>query len=153
MSNVRPSASAAVHGMSPAWILVAGLALLCAGMAAEGVAGMAPAQDPTDPPQTSAMPAFATSDSNGSMIAVTGLDVTGSSILYLVDTENRALSVYQATGGTPSMMTLSWVGARNIDLDLRVDGFNDHSLHSYKQLAEMFGEEDGGSSTSLPGED
>ena len=87
------------------------------------------------------------------MIAVTGLDVTGSSILYLVDTENRALSVYQATGGTPSMMSLRWVGARNIDLDLRVDGFNDQSEFKYKQLAEMFGGADGGANASLPGED
>ena len=138
MSNVRPSASAAVHGMSPAWILVAGLALLCAGLAAEGVAGLAPAQDPAEAPQSSSMPAFATSDSNGSMIAVTGLDVTGSSILYLVDTENRALSVYQATGGTPSMMSLRWVGARNIDLDLRVDGFNDQSEDDYDALRAKF---------------
>ena len=145
--------------MSPAWLLVAGLALLCAGLLLEGAAFAAP-QDPANPPDgggqgipMSTSPAFATADSNGSMIAVTGLDVTGSSILYLVDAERRALSVYQATGGTPSMMKLEWVGARNIDLDLRVDGFNDQSEYKYKQLADMFGESDEGAQASLPGED
>lgn len=120
--------------LSPGWILLAGLALTAVGLALEP-------QDPTSgqgQPNAAALPSFATSDSNGSMIAVTGIDVTGSSLLYLVDTENRALSVYQATGGTSSMMNLKWVGARKIDLDMRVDGFNDESEYTYKQLAEMF---------------
>src|SRR5258708_14220197 len=56
----------------------------------------------TGPAQTQVMPlipAFGTADSNGSMIAVTGIDMTGSSILYLVDTKGRHMAVYQASGG------------------------------------------------------
>jgi hypothetical protein len=83
------------------------------------------------------MPAIATADSNGAMIAVTGMDVTGSSILYLIDTERRQLAVYQATGGS-STAKLLLVGARNIDLDLRLDGYNDKSEYSYKDLEKKF---------------
>ncbi len=77
------------------------------------------------------------------MIAVTGVDVTGGSLLYLIDSETRQLSIYQATGGTKSTMNVRWVGARNIDLDLQVDGFNDESQYSFKQLSAQF--EDSGS--------
>jgi len=134
--------------LSPGWILVAGLALTAIGLAVEP-------QDASSGivPISSTVPSFATSDSNGKMIAVTGIDVTGSSLLYLVDTEGRALSVYQATGGTPSMMSLKWVGARNIDLDLQVDGFNDHSEFKYTQLAEAFGEMGADEESALPGQD
>ncbi|MAE29416.1 MAG: hypothetical protein QF724_07750 [Planctomycetota bacterium] len=82
--------------------------------------------------------AFATADSNGSMIAVTGLDVTGASLLYLVDTESKQLAVYQATGGSRSMQGIKLVGARRIDLDLQLDGFNDQSEYTYKELEKEF---------------
>ena len=49
------------------------------------------------------------------MIAVTGVDVTGSSILYLIDTESRHLAVYQAQGGASGTQQIKLVGARNID--------------------------------------
>jgi len=49
--------------------------------------------------------------------------------------------VYQATGGTHSTMNVKWVGARNIDLDLQVDGWNDKSELSYQQLEKQFGSE------------
>ncbi len=130
----------------PAWILVAGVALAAFGMAQNPATPTGP-----DPNvwKTSAqpLPAFATADSNGAMIAVTGIDVTGSSLLYLIDTESKALSVYQATGGTSSMRNLTWVGARKIGLDFEVDGYNDKSQYSYKQLAAQFAarEGDGGS--------
>ena len=84
------------------------------------------------------LPSYATSDSNGSMIAVTGIDVTGGSILYVIDTESKQLAVYQAQGGTSSTMNVKFVGARNIDLDLQVDGYNDRSEFSYKELAKQF---------------
>jgi hypothetical protein len=123
------------------WPLLAALVLLGLGLVQTGDAA-APRQGPGGGQGTQApsSAAFATADSNNSMIAVTGLDVTGSSILFLVDTEQKQLSVYQATGGTDSMMNVKWVGARKIDLDLRVDGFNDKSEYSYKDLAEQFGE-------------
>ena len=140
------------HDSTPTRLLLAGLLVALIGLTLEPTW----AQDDDQGSETQVIPTLGiggNADSNGRMIAVTGVDVTGQSILYLVDTENRALSVYQATGGTPSMMSLRWVGARNIDLDLRVDGFNDQSEFKYKQLAEMFGEADGGANTSLPGED
>jgi hypothetical protein len=132
---------------APAWILSAGLALVALGLVAE------PQGDSDDPPVTTpqqflpTQSGFGTSDSNGSMIAVTGVDVTGGSILYLIDTQSRHLSVYTAQGGTASTARVTWVGARNLDLDLQVDGFNDKSEHSYKELARRFAES-GASATS-----
>lgn len=132
---------------APAWILSAGLALVALGLVAESQG------DGGDPPVTTpqqfvpTQSGFGTSDSNGSMIAVTGVDVTGGSILYLIDTQSRHLSVYTAQGGTSSTARVTWVGARNLDLDLQVDGFNDKSEHSYKELARRFAES-GASATS-----
>lgn len=128
---------------SPGWILVLGLALFAAGVVQDGRALQ------TDDPTTGApalpgstpgspLPAFATGDSNDRMIAVTGIDVTGSSLLYLVDTERLVLSVYQATGGTNAMNNVRWVGARKIALDLEVDGFNDRSEYSFEDLRGQF---------------
>jgi len=115
------------------WILFAGLVLAGLALTAEPRA-----QTPQTTPQQPALPSYASSDSNGRMIAVTGIDVTGGSLLYLVDTEARQLAVYQANGGTSSTMNVKFVGARNIDLDLRVDGYNDKSEYSYKELAARF---------------
>jgi len=115
-------------------ILFAGFALTALGLVAES----RPSQTTTQSvPQ---LPSYATSDSDGSMIAVTGIDVTGGSLLYLIDTQNRQLAVYQATGGTSSTMNVKFVGARNIDLDLQVDGYNDRSEFSFKELAKQFEE-------------
>ena len=75
--------------------------------------------------------------------AATGIDVTGSSVLYLVDTERRQLAVYQAQGGTKSTMNVRFVGARNIDLDLQVNGYNDKSEYSYSELAKEFAKKSG----------
>lgn len=61
-------------------------------------------QDPTTGLNDYAMPSGASADSNNRMIAVTGVDRTGASVLYLVDTEAKQLAVYQATGGTSSKM-------------------------------------------------
>ena len=70
--------------------------------------------------------------------AVTGIDVTGSSILYVIDTQHRQLAVYQANSGSASTMGLRFVAGRNIDLDLQVWGYNDKSEHSYRQMVEQF---------------
>ncbi len=128
--NVREPRSAS------GWILLAGFALASLGLVAESNQQDRDAQDRTQIlPIT---PGVATADSNDQMIAVTGVDVTGGSLLYIIDTVNRQLSVYQAQGGTKSTMKLEWVGGRNIDLDLRVDGFNDKSQFSYKDLESKF---------------
>jgi|RhiMethySRZTD1v2_1073278.scaffolds.fasta_scaffold339967_2 hypothetical protein len=99
-----------------------------------------------DPPPTTTLqpqpmvPAFGTADSNGSMIAVTGIDLTGSSILYLIDTKSKHLAIYQATGGAESSQGVKLVGARRIDLDLQLDGFNDKSEYSVRELEQKFSE-------------
>jgi len=128
---------------SPAWVLSAGFALLSLGLVAESQTG----QDEDDRRLIPYSSGYGTADSNGRMIAVTGVDVTGGSILYLVDTEARQISVYQAQGGTASTASLKWVGARNIDLDMQVDGFNDKSELSYKELAKRFAEDGSGATT------
>lgn len=116
-----------------AWAIVAALALLVLGLSA------ARQQPPTaGPTQATAAPGYGTADSNGTMIAVTGIDITGASILYVIDTERRQLSVYQATGGGKATAGVSWIGARNIDLDLQVDAWNDRSSLTYKKLRAEF---------------
>jgi len=122
------------------WILLAGFALASLGLVAESKGQDQP--PPQQPGQTQSIPITpnsGTADSNDQMIAVTGVDVSGGSLLYIIDTEYRHLSVYQAQGGTKSTMKLEWVGGRNIDLDLQVDGFNDKSQFSYKDLESKFG--------------
>jgi len=91
--------------------------------------------------QTRSPGGFATADSNHSMIAVTGMDITGASILYLVDTEKKQLAIYQANGGGESTQGLKLVGARRIDLDLKIEGYNDRSQYSYEDLEKRFAEQ------------
>jgi hypothetical protein len=122
------------------------VSVLGAGLLLSGIGLLRdPAQGTNPPPPTQQqplpamqLPPVATADSNGTMIAVTGMDITGSSILYLVDTERRQIAVYQATGGGASTASIRLVGARNIDLDLRLDGYNDKSEFSYKELEQRF---------------
>mgnify|MGYP001230330061 CR=1 FL=1 len=83
-------------------------------------------------------PGGATADSNGSMIAVTGTDMTGAMVLYVIDTETKHLAVYQASAGAKSSQGIKLVAARRIGLDLELDGYNDKSEHSYKDLRDMF---------------
>ncbi len=73
-------------------------------------------------------------DSNNRMIAVTGVDITGQSVLYLVDTIDKQLAVYQASGGAPGTNSIRLVGARRIDLDLQLAGFNDKTETGGKPL-------------------
>jgi hypothetical protein len=124
-------------------LLLAGSALLAVGLALPGAAvqgtgnqGDNQTQNPD--PRTAPFAALGNADSNGSMIAVTGIDLTGSSILYLVDTESKQLAIYQATGGTESMQGVKLVGARRIDLDLQLEGYNDRSQYPYEELEARF---------------
>lgn len=118
------------------WLLVAALGLCALGMARS--AQQPPPAPP--PPKTQIVPVAntATADSNNRMIAVTGTDVTGASILYLVDTVNNRLAVYQAQGGGEGSRGVHFIGARRIDLDLQLDGWNDRSDWTYKKLKEEF---------------
>jgi hypothetical protein len=132
-------------------VLVAGLALVALGMAlapngARAQVGPGPGGGTgttQNPVLRQPMPAFATSDSNEQMIAVTGIDLTGSSVLYLIDTQNRQLAVYQANGGSESTQGLKLIGARRIDLDLKLYGFNDKSEYSFEELEKRFAEREG----------
>lgn len=136
---MRP-ATASRPALQPAWFVVAAVGLAAIGFALQG------GRD--DQPQTRVigrpMPlAGGTSDSNNRMIAVTGLDVTGQSVLYVVDTVGMHIAVYQASGGGPSTQGLKLVGARNIALDLELDGFNDKTEEQgkplgYKDLEQRF---------------
>jgi len=125
----------------PSWILFFALILTAVGLAKQGNDPGAGPQDPNavDPNDLPTMTGMGgTADSNGRMIAVTGVDITGSSILYVIDTENPHLAVYQANGGSGSGQGVQLVGARRIDLDLQLDGYNDKSKESFKSLKEQF---------------
>jgi hypothetical protein len=123
---------------SSGWLLVAGLGLCALGMARS--APQAPPPPAPQPPKTQIVPVTtaANADSNNRMIAVTGTDITGSSILYLVDTVNNRLAVYQAQGGADNSRGVTFIGARRIDLDLQLDGWNDRSEWTYKKLKDEF---------------
>lgn len=79
-----------------------------------------------------------TANSNNRMIAVTGPYQQGVSLLYLIDTEAKQLAVYEARGGSRSSGKINFIGARRIDLDLRLDGYHDDSEFSFADLAAQF---------------
>lgn len=125
----------------PSWILFFALVLTAVGLAKQGTnPGDGPqSPNPVDPERFRTSTGIGgTADSNGRMIAVTGVDVTGSSVLYVIDTVDPHLAIYQANGGSGSSRGVKLVGARRIDLDLRLDGYNDKSKDKYKSLKEQF---------------
>lgn len=77
------------------------------------------------------------SSANG-FVAVTGSYGLGTSVLYLIDTVNRQLAVYEARGGGTEQRRVVLVGARRIDLDLQLRSYNDRSEYEYEQLEELF---------------
>jgi len=124
-------------------LLLVGSALLAVGLALPSSASLQGTGGNTNTTQnpnpfTTPIAAIGNADSNGQMIAVTGIDLTGSSILYLVDTQKKQLAIYQATGGTEAMQGVKLVGARRIDLDLQLEGFNDRSQYPYEELEQRF---------------
>lgn len=137
----RPSQA---HAARFSWFAGGAVCALVAGAAlGPAVAARPTAQNQSDlrpiPMTASGMSA----DSNNRMIAVTGVDITGQSVLYLVDTEARQLAVYQASGGAAGTNSIRLVGARRIELDLELDGFNDKTTIdgkplTYKDLARRF---------------
>ena len=118
------------------WIIIVAIVATAMSFNLRAFSGESPSQDDDDAGQPPAvgtvgvMPTISAggnADSNNRMIAVTGLDVTGQSVLYLIDTVSQQLAVYQASGGASSTRGVRLVGARNISLDLLLDGFNDKS--------------------------
>ncbi|MBM3990384.1 MAG: hypothetical protein FJ298_05170 [Planctomycetes bacterium] len=116
------------------------LAALALGLAAVGWSSSSTSQTP---PTTQATPMVVsqggTADSNGRMVAVTGTDITGASVLYLVDTEKMRLAVY-AAASTGSYQGVRLVGARRIELDMELNGYNDKSEYPYGELEKLFAE-------------
>ncbi len=97
---------------------------------------------PPAPNPTQAIPMISggsTADSNGRMVAVTGTDITGASVLYLVDTEKMRLAVY-AAASTGSYQGVRLVGARRIELDMELNGYNDKSEYPFGELEKLFAE-------------
>ena len=90
----------------------------------------APVVFPGDSGQSSA-------SANG-FLAVTGSYGIGTSVLYLVDTQNRQLAVYEARGGSAEQRRIVLVGARRIDLDLQLPSYNDRSEYEYDDLQRLF---------------
>ena len=94
-----------------------------------------------------------TGQSSNGFIAVTGSYGVGTSVLYLIDTVHKQISVYEARGGTQSMRRLVWVGARRIDRDLEVLGYRDESEYTHRDLEGMFrrnGREAGDGKLAVP---
>ncbi len=117
------------------WGVLAGVLLAGAGNALE------PVQDGPPPGTTSVQmntPSLSNSDANRRMIAVSAIDVTGNNILYVIDTVNPHIAVYQANGGTTGTRGISLVAARDISLDLQLEGLNDRSEFQYEDLYRRF---------------
>ncbi|GEM_PF-2141601 len=74
----------------------------------------------------------------GDLIAVTGSYGVGTSVLYVIDARTKHLAVYEARGGSRQGRRLVLVGARRIDLDLRLEGYNDESEYTFPELAKRF---------------
>ncbi|MCY3003620.1 MAG: hypothetical protein NTV21_17630 [Planctomycetota bacterium] len=123
---------------SPLTLVLLGLCTLAAFGWARGPQGGGTTPPPQTQTQTSAIfSGGATADSNESMIAVTGTDVTGASVLYLVDTQRMRLAVYQAAS-TGQNMGVRFIGARRIELDMELNGYNDNSEYSFNELEQQF---------------
>jgi hypothetical protein len=75
-----------------------------------------------------------TADSNNRMIAVTGTIGSGVSVLYVIDTVDRQMAVYQCRGGK----SVELVAARRIEWDLKIDQFHDESLYSPDALRKRY---------------
>ncbi len=76
--------------------------------------------------------------SGDGIVAVTGSYGVGTSVLYLIDTKKQQLAVYEARGGSTEQRRIMLVGARKIDLDLQLEGYNDRSEYGYQDLKRLF---------------
>lgn len=108
----------------------------------------------TQPPIVYSEESGSAAAANG-FLAVTGSYGVGTSVLYLVDTVNRQLAVYEARGGSMDQRRIVMVGARRIDLDLQLRSYNDRSEYEYDQLQQLFERRDkkGGSANPQGGPD
>jgi hypothetical protein len=99
---------------------------------------------PVDPTAPTGQPELVYSEESGQsssgngFVAVTGSYGIGTSVLYLLDTVNKQLAVYEARGGSAEQRRIVLVGARRIDLDLQLQGYNDRSEYEYDKLEDLF---------------
>lgn len=121
---------------STLWMLIAGGLLSAAGYALEPQGQGGP--DQGVPTIQMSPPMIANSDSNHRMIAVSAIDVTGNNILYIIDTITAHMAIYQANGGTKGTQGVKLVAARDISLDLQLEGLNDQSEFQYEDLYRQF---------------
>ncbi len=70
-------------------------------------------------------------------VAVTGTYQEGVSVLYVLDQKEQRLAIYEARGGAANSRRVALVGVRNIRQDTQLDGFNDESEYSFKDLEEL----------------
>jgi hypothetical protein len=89
-----------------------------------------------------------TADSNNRMIAVTGTIGSGVSVLWVIDTVDRQLAVYQCRGGK----SVELVAARRIEWDLKIDQFHDESLYDPETLRQRYFGKPEGEGTAKPEE-
>ena len=69
-------------------------------------------------------------DNNGEMIAVTGQDGNGTSVLYVIDTKSKSLAVYRSVNGTG----VEFVAARRIAHDLKLVAYRDRTPEEFHPL-------------------
>jgi len=77
------------------------------------------------------------SDGGRRYVAVTGSYQEGVSVLYVLDQLDQRLAVYEARGGAANSRRVALVGVRNVALDTELDGYNDESDYSFKDLEEL----------------
>ena len=79
---------------------------------------------------TTTSPTASDSNSNNRFVAVTTPIGSGESALFLIDSKTEQLAVYRFLRNKG----LSFMAARKIDFDLRLNGYEDHSEYSREQL-------------------
>lgn len=134
---MQTSSFAIPRSFGASGVLVVGAALAAVGWAARAPQGGSGSSTTQQLPALPALGGAATANSNQRMIAVTGVDVTGSSVLYLIDTQTLRLCVYQATS-TGANQGVRFVGARRIELDVELNGYNDKSQYTYASVLDEF---------------
>lgn len=109
-------------------------------LAAQGRGGTASGgnSDPTGSDQVVYSEESGQAAAGNGIVAVTGSYGVGTSVLYLIDTERKQLAVYEARGGGTEQRRIMLVGARRIDLDLQLEGYNDRSEYGYQDLKRLF---------------
>jgi len=72
------------------------------------------------------------------IIAVTASYGVGTAVVFVIDTNEKQMAIYEARGGSKGGRRLYLVGARRIDLDLKLEGYHDESEYSYQKLRAEF---------------